>query len=250
VPSGGRGATEEEIQWLTAAFTNTKNLQSYHAHMIASGGPYTATTDVESDFVAPDNVYVTGMLLGAPVEQLASGGTLYKKENGQWVPDHKTTISTTLQELGNQTNVLLAVQIYFAAGTNYRNLGTEPQDGVPTTHFSGDIDVGKLLAYLVSIANGELGPMPLPKLPPMGTLDVWVDPNKQIMRRIVVKVNSTGFDQFILGQMPAGGGNPLLGGFSNPLPGAGAPTRVTALTYTIDAVITRPDDPTISVPQP
>jgi hypothetical protein len=137
---------------------------------------------------------------------------------------------------------LLAVQVYFAAATNFRNLGEEPLDSVRTAHVSGDIDAGRLLAYIVSISNNKLAPITLPNLPALGTVEVWVDPERQIIRRLLVTVNSSGFDQFIGGQMPPG--------FGTPAPGGAAPTPITALTYTTDVTITRPNEPAIRIPTP
>src|SRR5690242_18429811 len=134
----GTEASSAEMDMITQAFTATQELKSYHYTLKASGDVFTQTIDLQGDYVAPDKAYAKGSAGGETVEQLATGGKIYRKHaTGKWVetPESAASAGNPAESVVQEANVLASVSTFTAAGTSYRNVGTETIDGVSTTHF-------------------------------------------------------------------------------------------------------------------
>jgi hypothetical protein len=99
------------------------------------------------------------------------------------------------QLLGGQSNPAEFLEYLKASGSSVTNVGTESVRGVPTTHYRGTVELGRVAGVLsganrnaVQKALAQLGASSLP-------VDVWVDSHK-LVRRLGITLSA-----------PAGGQN-------------------------------------------
>ena len=233
----GTEASTADMDLITQAFTATQELKSYHYTLKASGDVFTQTLDLEGDYVAPDKAYAKGSSGGETVEQLATGGKLYRKDaTGTWVetPESAASAGNPAESVVQEANVLASVSTFTAAGTAYRNVGTETIDGVSTTHFVGTIDAGKM--------SGAEGLGVLGNVPPLGDISVWIDPQTKYVHKLDMNVDLGTFMETMAGVEQA-----LLG---TATPGGPTATAVPSLKFVINMTVSKQNDPSISIPTP
>ncbi len=233
----GSEASTAEMDLITQAFTATQELKSYHYTLKASGDVFTQTIDLEGDYVAPDQAYAKGSAGGETVEQLATGGKLYRKDaTGKWVetPESAASAGNPAESVVQEANVLASVSTFTAAGTSYRNVGTETIDGVSTTHFVGSIDASKMSG---AESLGVLG-----SVPPLGDISVWIDPQTKYVHKLDMNVDLGTFMQTMAGVVEALQGTAT--------PGGPTATAVPSLKFVINMTVSKQNDPSITIPTP
>jgi hypothetical protein len=233
----GAEASSADMDLITQAFTATQELKSYHYTLKASGDVFTQTIDLTGDYVAPDKAYAKGSAGGETVEQLATGGKPYRKDaTGKWVETTESDASgaNPAESVVQEANVLASVSTFTAAGSAYRNVGTETIDGVSTTHYAGTIDASKMSG---AESLGVLG-----SVPPLGDISVWIDPQTKYVHKLDMNVDLGTFMQTMAGVVEALQGTAT--------PGGPTATAVPSLKFTINMTVSKQNDPSISIPTP
>jgi len=233
----GTAASAAEMDLITQAFTATQELKSYHYTLKASGDVFTQTIDLQGDYVAPDKAYAKGSAGGETVEQLSTGGKLYRKDaSGQWVetPESAAAAANPAESVVQEANVLGSLSSFTNAGANYRNVGTETLDGVSTTHFVGTIEAGKMA--------GTEGLSALGNIPSLGDISVWIDPQTKYIHKLDMNLDLSTFMSAIAGNAEALQGTAT--------PGGPTATALPSLKFIINMTVSKPNDPSITIPTP
>jgi hypothetical protein len=235
----GTEATSAEMDLIAQALTATQELKSYHYTLKASGDIITETLDLQGDYVAPDKAYAKGTVGGETVEQLATGGKIYRKDaSGKWVETPESVAAggagNPAESVVQEANVLGSLSTFTSAGANYRNVGTETLDGVSTTHFVGTIEAGKMAG---AEGLGALG-----NIPSLGDINVWIDPQTKYIHKLDMNLDLSTFMGAIAGIAEALQGTPT--------PGGPTATPVPSLKFVVNLTVSKQNDPSISIPTP
>jgi LppX/LprAFG-like lipoprotein len=235
----GSEASPADLALITEALTATQQLKSYHFTLKASGDIITQTLNLEGDYVAPDKAYAKGTVGDESVEQLATGNKIYRKDaSGKWVETPESVASggaaNPAESVVQEANVVGSLSTFTNAGANYRNVGTETLDGVSTTHFAGTIEAGKM--------QGAEGLGALGNVPSLGTVNVWIDPQTKYIHKLDMNLDLSTFMEAINGISEALQGTPT--------PGGPTATAVPSLKFAVNLTVSKPNDPSITVPTP
>jgi hypothetical protein len=225
---GAKPASAADLALIQQALTTTAALKSFHLVQTLSGSIVPQARDVEGDYVAPDKLFAKGRMGDEQGSFLKVGTNNYKQDaQGNWVPwtDPSETKPQTPQEVMGSVFAGLAP---IAAISDFQNSGaTETLDGVSTQHFVGTIPIGKMPGMPAAIAA-------MPDLPPAGTIAFWIDPTMKVVHKLEVHLDT----------------GPAMTAATARLATPGAPTPVPApaAVLTMQMVISRPNDPSIQVP--
>jgi hypothetical protein len=236
-PAGTPVSSAEEIL-IEQALTATKELKSYHFTMSATGDVFTQPVQIEGDYVAPDKAYIKGTMGGQQVEEVVSAGKVYDKVNGQWVPQAQPTPGAegiNPVDLTSSANPLESLSSLTGAGTQYHDVGQETIDGVQTRHFVGEIGTASMMG-----GSGDTSGMPDLQI---GSVNLWIDPSTKYIHKMTLNVDLAALLNLMSAAFSQLAGTPEPGTpTATPLP--------TSLKMDIQITVSKPNDPSISVPNP
>jgi hypothetical protein len=231
---GGAVATTADEQLIQESYTATRTLKSYHFTLSATGDVFTQPVQLEGDYVAPDKVYAKGTFNGGQGEMLKIGANAYKKDaSGKWVADpENATSSGDPADITRDANVVESLGPFLEAGSNFKKTGgDESMDGVTVSHFTGDVDAGKMS-----------GGATVPGMPSLGTTSLWIDPQTKFLHKLSMDVD-LGAAIKMMGDMAQ-----ALAG--TPTPGGPTATPMPPMKFKIEMTISKQNDPSLSVPTP
>jgi hypothetical protein len=240
VPTGGQPASSSELAMVSQALTNTRELKSYHFTMEGSGDVFTQPLKIEGDFVAPDKVYVKGMIDGVETEELATGGQAYSRTaGGKWthVTAQSSGSGTTITpvDLQKNPNPRAGLGPLLDGSLPYKNAGSETINGTQTTHFQAVMD-------LAAMMGGAGGPgIPGGADTSLGSIDIWAAPDTKLVHKIGMDLDLAALINLMATAFAGMEGTP----------GPGTPTATplpTSMKMKLIFVISKHNDPSITVP--
>ncbi|HMA33254.1 MAG TPA: hypothetical protein VKY74_02145 [Chloroflexia bacterium] len=228
---GGTAATADDLAMITQSFTATANLKSFHYIITSGGTTITQPTNLEGDYVAPNQLYGKGTQHGVDGEFLKVGTASFKKDaSGTWAP--WTDPSTTTPPQTPQDDWIKSFNgfVGLAGATDFRDTGTpETLDGVSTRHFVGQIAINKMAGMPDQLSK-------MTNLPPAGTFEVWIDPQTKYLYKAQLSLDVGAVMNAVMSQL------------QTPVPGAPTATAGPANTQSASVILTKLNDPSITVP--
>ena len=227
---GGMVATTADVALITQSFTTTANLKSFHYVIQTLGATLTNTTNLEGDYIAPDQLYGKGTQHGQVGEFLKVKTQNYKKDaNGAWAPwvDPSETAPILAKDSMSKTFGGFAT---FAAASDFRDTGAdETLDGVHTKHFVGIVALSKMAGMGDQLAN-------MKNLPSAGTIALWIDPATQYVHKAELDLDMGPALAAAMAQL------------QTPVPGAAAPTPDPSGKISAHLTLSKLNDPSLTVP--
>lgn len=230
---GGTAPTTADEQLIQESYTATRTLKSYHFTLSATGDVFTQPVQLEGDYVAPDKVHAKGTFNGGQGEMLKVGAKAYKKDaSGAWVPDPTNdTTSGNPADITSDANVVESLGPFLEAGSNFKKSGDESMDGVSVSHFTGDVDAGKMS-----------GGAAVPGMPSLGTTSLWIDPQTKFLHKLSMDVDLGAAFRAMSDMAQALAGTPT--------PGGETATPIPSMKFKVEMTISKQNDPSLSVPTP
>jgi len=227
---GGMTATTADVALITQAFTTTANLKSFHYVIQTPGSTLTNTTNLEGDYVAPDQLYGKGTQSGQTGEFLNVKAHNYKKDaTGTWAPwvDPSETAPILAKDSMSKTFGGFAT---WAAAADFRDTGAdETLDGVQTKHFVGTVSFSKMMGSDRPVAN-------MKNLPSVVTIALWIDPTTQYVHKADLDLDMGPALAAAMAQL------------QTPVPGAAAPTPDPSGKISAHLTLSKLNDPSLTVP--
>jgi len=261
--TSGPAASAEDIALIQQAVTATQELTSYHFTMQVTGDIITQPVQLEGDFVAPDKLYIKGTAEGKAIEEVVTGGKVYQKDaGGKWAEAQPSPTATAGgSDSGLSGGDMGSMMGGLVPGTDPSQLAQDPNiikslapllgtvggfsdtqqnetlDGVSTRHFTFKMDAESMMRE-----QGGTDQLP-PNMQNVsfGGGSFWVDPNTKYLHKLDLTLDFAGLMKFMFDAMSA-----AFGGTATP--GGVQETPTPAVNINISVVITKHNDPSITVP--
>jgi len=104
-------------------------------------------------------------------------------------------------------------------------------DGVSVSHYTGDVDAGKMS-----------GGAAVPGMPSLGTTSLWIDPQTKFLHKLSMDVDLGGAFKAMSDMAQALAGTPT--------PGGETATPIPSMKFKVEMTISKQNDPSLSVPTP
>ncbi|MEP6774093.1 MAG: hypothetical protein ABJA50_00740 [Chloroflexota bacterium] len=239
--AGSRNATDDEVQLIKDATTSAQALTTYHFQIQIKPSTYiTQPVQAEGDYQAPNMVHLTGTMGDQSFEEVVIGSTVFKKDaSGNYVkqapvdtssnplssfsPESIVSGGNPLGSLGDLTNGI----------KNFKYAGDVPVQGVTTKHFTFSLDMADLMQGQ-NTSGLDVSDLNL------GGGGLYIDPSKKVLYGIEYNLDLGAIFELMARAFSAFGGTPTPGGVSA--------TPIPKLEVDLQALFTRQNDPSITVP--
>ena len=239
--AGSRNATDDEVQLIKDATTSAQDLKTYHFQIQIKPSTYiTQPVQAEGDYQAPNMVHITGTMGDQAFEEVVIGSTVFKKDaTGNYVKQEPVdTSSDPLSSFSPESivsggNPLGSLGDLTTSIKNFKYAGDVPVQGVTTKHFTFSLDMADLMQ------GQDTGGLDVSDLN-LGGGGLYIDPNKKVLYGIEYNLDLGAIFELMARAFSAFGGTPTPGGVSA--------TPIPKLEVDLQALFTRQNDPSITVP--
>lgn len=240
-PAGSRNASDDEVKLIKDATTSAQDLKTYHFQIQIKPSTYiTQPVQAEGDYQAPNMVHIKGTMGDQDFEEIVIGTTVFKKDaSGNYVkqtpantssdplasfsPESMVSGGNPLGSLGELTNSI----------KNFQYAGDVPVQGVTTKHFTFSLNMADLMQ------GQDTGGLDVSDLN-LGGGGLYIDPSKKVLYGIEYNLDVGAIYELMARAFSAFGGTPTPGGVSA--------TPIPKLEVDLQALFTRQNDPSITVP--
>lgn len=239
--AGSRNASDDEVQLIKDATTSAQGLKTYHFQIQIKPSTYiTQPVQAEGDYQAPNMVHITGTMGGQNFEEIVIGTTVFKKDaSGNYVKQAPADTSSdplasfSPESMVSGGNPLGSLGDLTTSIKKFQYAGDVPVQGVTTKHFTFSLDMADLLQGQ-NTSGLDVSDLNL------GGGGLYIDPSKKVLYGIEYNLDLGAIFELMARAFSAFGGTPTPGGVSA--------TPIPKLEVDLQALFTRQNDPSITVP--
>ena len=239
--AGSRNATDDEVQLIKDATTSAQSLKTYHFQIQIKPSTYiTQPVQAEGDYQAPNMVHITGTMGDQNFEEVVIGTTVFKKDvSGNYVKQAPVDTSSdplasfSPESMVSGGNPLGSLGDLTTSIKKFQYAGDVPVQGVTTKHFTFSLN-------MVDLMQGQdTSGLDVSDLN-LGGGGLYIDPSKKVLYGIEYNLDLGAIFELMARAFSAFGGTPTPGGVSA--------TPIPKLEVDLQALFTRQNDPSITVP--
>lgn len=239
--AGSRNATDDEVQLIKDATTSAQGLQTYHFQIQIKPSTYiTQPVQAEGDYQAPNMVHLTGTIGDQNFEEVVIGSTVFKKDaTGNYVKQAPVDTSSdplasfSPESIVSGGNPLGSLGDLTTSIKNFQYAGDVPVQGVTTKHFTFSLAMADLMQ------GQDTSGLDISDLN-LGGGGLYIDPSKKVLYGIEYNLDLGAIFELMARAFSAFGGTPT--------PGGVAATPIPKLEVDLQALFTRQNDQSITVP--